>query len=775
MIAVSLNEAQQAAVAHVAGPMLVLAGAGSGKTRVLTVRLARLIDEHGVDPRHILAVTFTNKAAGEMKARVAQLLGSEPAGLWIGTFHAVCARLLRREAPSLGFSRAFTIYDEDDVEALVRRLVDDLGLPPKLYGARGVRHEISRAKNAMLAPETYAAEAADPYHANVARVYAAMGAALRRANAMDFDDLLLHPLTLFAEQPATLARYRDRLRFLLVDEYQDTNRAQYLLLRALAGEGGNLFVVGDDDQSIYGWRGADLRNILEFQRDYPGAKMVRLEENYRSTRSILEAANTVIAANRGRLGKTLFTRREGGEPITVLCAADERDEAEWLVREFLDRSRRAEHGFDEMAVLMRTNSQTRAFEEELRRHGVPYRVVGAVSFYERREVKDVLAYLRLVVNPDDDAAFRRAVAAPRRGIGEQSLELLTRSAAQWGWSLARTAAAAGRLPDLRPKAREALEQYARELEAMRAELGALQPAEALRGIVARTGFEAYLLEEDETGPERVENVAELINAAAAWSEEFGIPQMPGMEDAMAPGENAGNAEGRAPGEPSGNAEGGVPEADEGSPIQRFLAQAALTSNAEVERGENGVTLMTLHAAKGLEFPVVAITGLEEGLFPLSRADTPEALEEERRLCYVGVTRAKDKVFLTYATARRRGGELRASFPSRFLDDVPPALVEQRVTRPSWGLAREPRRRPAPFAGGSLALVAPEETDASETSDDAPLYRSGERVRHRRFGSGTIQRVEGRGRELKVAVQFDDETVGLKQLLAAYAGLEKDWE
>jgi DNA helicase-2/ATP-dependent DNA helicase PcrA len=758
MIPVSLNEAQQEAVAHVTGPMLVLAGAGSGKTRVLTVRLARLIDEHGVDPRHILAVTFTNKAAGEMKARVAQLLGAEPDGLWIGTFHAVCARLLRREAPSLGFTRAFSIYDEDDVEALVRRLVDDLGLPPKLYGARGVRHEISRAKNAMEAPEAYAQEAADPYHANVARVYAAMGAALRRANAMDFDDLLLHPLTLFTEQPATLARYRERFRFLLVDEYQDTNRAQYLLLRALAGDGGNVFVVGDDDQSIYGWRGADLRNILEFQRDYPGARLVRLEQNYRSTQSILEAANSVIAPNRARLGKTLFTRREGGEPITVVCAADERDEAEWLVREFLDRMRRGEHAFDEMAVLLRTNAQTRAFEEELRRCGVPYRVVGAVSFYERREVKDVLAHLRLVVNPDDDAAFRRAVAAPRRGIGEQSLEVLTRSAAQWGWSLSRTAAAAGRLSDLRPKAREGLEQYARELETTRAELAGLQPAEALRGIVARTGFERYLLEEDETGPERVENVAELINAAAAWSEEWGLEQSPDGEDA----------------DKTQDGEDGKEEA-EGSPIQRFLATATLTSNAEVERGQNGVTLMTLHAAKGLEFPVVAIAGLEEGLFPLSRADTPEAVEEERRLCYVGVTRAKDKVFLSYATARRRGGELRAAFPSRFLDDVPPALVEQRVTRPTWGMAREPRRRPLASSGGSLALVKSDEPDASETSDDAPLYRHGERVRHRRFGSGTIRRVEGRGRELKVAVEFDDEAVGLKQLLAAYAGLERDWE
>ena len=751
MIAVSLNDAQREAVGHVGGPMLVLAGAGSGKTRVLTVRVAHLVEEHGVDPRHILAVTFTNKAAGEMKGRVAQLLGREPDGLWIGTFHAVCARILRREAPHLGFSRSFTIYDEDDVEALVRRLVDDLGLPAKLYGGRGVAHEISRAKNAMLSAEAYAAEARDPYHANIARIYAALGAALRRANAMDFDDLLLHPLALFEGEPAILARYRERLRFLLVDEYQDTNRAQYLFLRALAGDGGNLFVVGDDDQSIYGWRGADLRNILEFQRDFPAAKLVRLEENYRSTRGILDAANSVIAPNSARLGKTLFTAREGGEPLTVVRAADERDEAEWLVREFLGRSRRGEHTFEEMAVLVRTNAQTRAFEEELRRSGVPYRVVGAVSFYERREVKDVLAHLRLVVNPDDDAAFRRAIAAPRRGVGEQSLDVVARWAAQWGWSLARTAAAAGRLPDLRPKAREALQQFGSSLEAARAELKDLQPAEALRGILARTGLERALLEEDETGPERVENVAELVNAAAAWSEEWGIQEP----------DDEGTREGE------GEAE---------SPISRFLAQAALTTSAEVEEGESGVTLMTLHAAKGLEFPVVAIAGLEEGLFPLSRADTPEALEEERRLCYVGITRAKDKVLLSYAAARRRGGELRPSLPSRFLADVPAALVEERVTRPSWSIARETPRRPrGPHR--SLLLVGEDEVETQmvEVSDDAPRYHPGERVRHRRFGSGTIRRVEGRGRDLKVAVEFDDEAVGVKQLLAAYAALERDWE
>jgi len=742
----ALNPAQREAVEHVEGPILVLAGAGSGKTRVLTARIAGLIERHGVDPRRILAVTFTNKAAAEMKHRVGTLLGREPDGLWIGTFHSVCARLLRREAHLLGFTRQFTIYDEDDSEALLRRVVDDLGLPPKLYPARALRHAISHAKNAMTTPEQYAADALDPYHANVARVYAAATLALKRANAMDFDDLLLHPLALFAQHPQREAEYQARFRFLLVDEYQDTNRAQYRFLQHLGGGHRNVFVVGDDDQSIYGWRGADLRNILEFQRDFPGARLVRLEENYRSTRAVLDVANAVIAPNTGRLGKTLRTTRQGGEPVTVVRAADDRDEAEWLVREFARRARQGEHAWEEMAILVRTNAQTRALEEELRRSAVPYRVVGAISFYERREVKDLLAYLRLAVNRDDDEAFLRAVAVPRRGIGETSLALLVAAARQWGWSLHRAASAAGRVPDLKPKARELLAAYAQDLDALAAELGTLQPAETLRALIARLHYDRWLLEEDETGPERMENVAELVNAAAAWSEEWGA----GIEE------------------------------EDGTPLERFLAQAALTANAEVSKGDRGVTLMTLHAAKGLEFPVVAVAGLEEGLFPLARAETPEAVEEERRLAYVGVTRAKDKLFLTWAGARRRQGMLMPAFPSRFLADVPPSLVEERVTRPMWSVAREPSR---PFGGmarrpsrpAPLALAAEPVEEFPEASDDAPRFVAGERVKHRRFGAGTIQAVQGRGRELKVAVAFDDEAVGLKQLLAAYAGLEREWD
>jgi DNA helicase-2/ATP-dependent DNA helicase PcrA len=742
-VSVALNDAQREAVEHVEGPILVLAGAGSGKTRVLTARIARLIDGHGVAPRRVLAVTFTNKAAAEMKHRVATLLGRSPDGMWIGTFHSVCARLLRREAPHLGFSRTFTIYDEDDNEALVRRVVDDLGLPAKLYSARAVRHEISAAKNGMVSPETYAADAIDPYHANIARVYAETIKALRRANAMDFDDLLLHPLTLFAEHPDRLAEYRARFQFLLVDEYQDTNRAQYQLLHQLAGELANLFVVGDDDQSIYGWRGADVRNILGFQKDFPGAKLVRLEENYRSTRPILDVANAAIAPNRGRIGKTLRATRAGGERVTVVRAADERDEAEWLVKTFVELVRSGDYGYQDIAVLVRTNAQTRAFEEELRRRGVAYRVVGAVSFYERREVKDLLAYLRLIVNRDDDEAFRRAVSVPRRGIGETSLVLLQTAAAQWGWSLHRTASAAGRVADLKPRAREALTQFAADLDAIGAELLALQPSEALRGIIQRLSYDRYLLEEDETGPERVENVNELVNASAAWSEEWGAPAAD----------------------------------EEGTPLERFLAQATLTTRAEVGGDKQGLTLMTLHAAKGLEFPIVAVAGLEEGLFPLARADTLEAIEEERRLAYVGITRARDRLFLSHAGSRRRNGQLMPSFPSRFLADIPPSLVEERVTRPTWGMAREPRYQPRGQRPrmAPLALAAEIEDAYPDLSDDAPRYVVGERVKHRRFGAGAIKEVAGRGKELKVLVAFDDEAVGDKQLLAAYAGLEREWE
>jgi DNA helicase-2/ATP-dependent DNA helicase PcrA len=744
--AAALNPAQREAVEHVHGPLLVVAGAGSGKTRVLTLRIARLIDQHGVPPRRIFAVTFTNKAAQEMKERVGRLLGTDPSGLWIGTFHGLAARLLRREAEALGFTREFSIYDEDDRLRLIKRLMEQQGHATKLFPPRAVQSVISAAKNRMRTPDALAADAPFDRLVQVAsEVYRALGPALRAANAMDFDDLLLHPLTLFQERPDRLTAYQERFQFLLIDEFQDTNLAQYLLVRRL-GHHGNVAAVGDDDQSIYSWRGADVRNMLDFQRDFPGTRLVRLEENYRSSQIVLDAANAVINENTARIGKVLHTQRRGGENVTLVAAADERDEAEWIVRELSGRQARGEHAASDMAVLYRTNAQSRALEEAFRRAGVPYRLVGAVSFYERREVKDLLAYLRLIANPADDEAFLRAIAVPRRGLGEASLVVLQERAARWKKPLLETASIAERIEDLRPNAREAFRQFAELIARIRNTAGATLPAPLLEQLVAAIDFEARLLEEGPEGAERWENVRELIASAAEWSEET---------------------------DPD-------PEEPSGTPLDRFLSEAVLVSaNDQVAGDERGVTLMTLHTAKGLEWPVVVIAGMEDGLFPLARAEEErEGLEEERRLCYVGLTRAKDKLYLSWARARRRGGELRPARASRFLSALPPAIVEERRTSGMWSLGGGMRRSGGWNEGRISEPLSPPATvsvAAEDESQDRPRYLKGERVRHRRFGAGIIQGLTGTGRDLKVAVAFDNEEVGVKHLLVAYAGLERDWE
>jgi len=752
-----LNPAQREAVEHVHGPMLVLAGAGSGKTRVLTSRIVNLIEQHGVPVQRIFAVTFTNKAAGEMKARVGRMLGRDPAGLWIGTFHSLSARLLRREAELLGFTRAFTIYDEDDREALVRRLLESKGHSPKTFTPRAVSSVISSAKNRMQGPEDLATSSPFDRLAKVAAdVYTALGPAMQAANAMDFDDLMLLPLRLFREHPDRLAAWRDRFAFILVDEFQDTNKAQYEMVRALGGHG-NVMVVGDDDQSIYGWRGADVKNMRQFQDDFPGTQVVKLEENYRSSQVVLDAANAVIAENRGRMGKTLVTRRRGGESITLLTAADERDEAEWVVRELMRRRQANDFEPRDMAVLYRTNSQSRAMEEAFRRAGMPYRLIGAISFYDRREVKDLLAYLRLIANPRDDAAFLRAIAVPRRGLGDTSLATLQDVASAWKQPLLAVARAADRAPELRPNVRIALLNFAQLVDSLAAQAQTLAPADVLERLIEAIKYEQVLMTEAD-GADRWENVRELVAATAEWSEVAG-------DD-----------------EPS-------------TPLERFLTEAALLSgNDKLAGSEDGVTLMTLHTAKGLEWPLVVMSGLEHGLFPLARSEeTPGGLEEERRLCYVGLTRSRDKLYLTWAQTRRRGGELRHSIRSKFVDAVPPEIVDEQRSSlvfsvgrqgggmtsgryTGWGRQRTrndesdssflPPSHPAALPGGEAA---------EDASQDSPRYVKGERVRHRRFGSGKIQGLIGTGRDLKVSVAFDDETIGVKQLLVAYAGLERDWE
>ncbi len=746
-----LNPAQREAAEHVSGPMLVLAGAGSGKTRVLTVRIARLIDAGGVPANRIFAVTFTNKAAGEMKDRVGQLLGRDPGGLWIGTFHSLSARILRREAPLLGFTHQYTIYDEDDRQALIRRLMDSRGHSTKLFTPRAVSSIISAAKNRMESPDDLARGATyDRLVAVAADVYGAMGPALQQANAMDFDDLLLHPLKLFREHPDRLAYYQHRFQFLLVDEFQDTNGAQYRLIEQMGREHRNVFVVGDDDQSIYGWRGADVRNMQQFLVDFPGAKTVRLEENYRSTALILDAANGVIAENVGRMGKTLRTTRAGGERLTLVACADERDEAEWIVRELNNRKARGDVEWNDVAILYRTNSQSRALEEAFRRAAIPYRLIGAVSFYDRREVKDLLAYLRLVANPKDDQAFLRVIGVPRRGIGESSLATLQEKAAAWSKPLLDAARLAGGIEGLRPNVRNALVRFAELIDGIRERSGQAPPAQVLEDAIRAVGYEDVLTQEGPEGVERWENVRELLASAADWSEIAVDEDVPG------------------------------------TPLERFLSEAALiTSNDKIVGEEGGVTLMTLHTAKGLEWPVVVMSGMEDGLFPLARAvEQPDGVEEERRLCYVGLTRARNKLYLSWARTRRRGGELKPGRPSRFLAALPPEAVDEERTTSLWSLPGRPSRSREERSGrgssgggwfGHEPVTESFMTQPEDASQDAPRYVKGERVRHRRFGSGTIRGLRGSGRDLKVEVHFDDEETGVKQLLVAYAGLERDWE
>ncbi len=729
-----LNAAQRDAVEHAGGPLLVLAGAGSGKTRVLTARIAHLVTDRGISPGRVLAVTFTNKAAAEMKRRIAALLGRDPGGLWIGTFHSLCARLLRREAARLGFTPQYTIYDEDDRLALIKRLMEARELSTKTFPPRLMQSVISNAKNRLLSPEELGAAAEDRVTRVAADIYHDMGAALARANAMDFDDLLLHPLTLFREHPDRLEFYQRRFDAVLVDEFQDTNRAQYLLVRHLARRHRDLCAVGDDDQSIYSWRGADVRNMLDFRTDFPDSIIVRLEENYRSTQVILDAANGVIADNTTRMGKTLFTSRGGGELVVVVQAADERDEAEWLARELRSLCANGVTSYQDVAVLYRTNAQSRAFEEAFRRSAVPHRVVGAVSFYDRREVKDLLAYLRLVANPADDEAFVRAVQVPRRGIGIGSLRTLRDGATAWKRPLLDSAGIADRIHGMRTGAKQALQDFAELFEVLRAEAAEASPAALLERIIELIEYEEHLKGEGFEGVERLENVRELVAAAAEWSEELGPDEI-------------------------------------GTPVERFLQSAALTTSEEKISGDpDGVTLMTVHTAKGLEWPVVAIAGLEDGLFPLSRAmESPEGMEEERRLAYVAVTRAQDRLYLIWARARRRGGQIMPGTASRFIESLPPGVVEERRTS---GLFGGEWYRPAP----RQRVRRTEEVSESELeSQDLPRFVKGERVHHRRFGPGVIRGVSGRGRDLKVIVDFEDDEVGEKHLLVAYAGLQRSME
>ena len=739
-----LNPSQREAVLHFEGPLLVLAGAGSGKTRVLTSRVARLIGHQGVDPKHVLAVTFTNKAAGEMRERIARILGETPAGMWAGTFHAIGARILRSAPHIVGRDRGFTIYDEDDQLNVVKRVMERRKISPKQFTPKAIHAAISSAKNALVSPAEYARLANDPFTKATSQVYEDLEAAFRAANAVDFDDLLVLPVRMLRESPAFHAELRSRFQFILVDEYQDTNHAQYQLVKMLGSEHQNVCVVGDDDQSIYGWRGADIRNILDFEKDFPNASIVRLEENYRSTPGILRVANAVISANTERRGKTLRPTRAEGDAVTVAGALDDRDEADFVVDEILAR-RQSNAGMQlrDAAILYRTNSQSRSMEEALRKQALPYRLIGSVRFYDRREIRDLMSYLKLIGNPNDDEAFRRAVSAPRRGLGETTIELLAERARAAAVPMLVAATRADLHEGIRAAARTSLGDFAGVILNFRERAKTDSVDAILRDLIDAIRYVEHLRAEGPEGEERIENVRELVTGAAeAVIEEGG--------------------------------EVGL------TPLEHFLQRASLVADLDkLDPNADAITLMTVHNAKGLEFPIVFVTGLEDGLFPLARAfDDPKMLEEERRLFYVAVTRAEEKLYLTHARSRRRNGETMPSIPSSFLATLPPTLVETKATMRLRATGRTVLPQPPSLRRPGSPLGswrrAPQDMDL-EASQDSPRYVKGERVKHARFGGGVITELGGTGKDTKVTVDFDDETIGRKRLVVAYAGLEREWD
>lgn len=721
-IPLALNEAQRAAVEHLDGPLLVVAGAGSGKTRVLTARIARLL-ERGVRPESVMAFTFTNRAAREMKERIERAVGERAARLWVGTFHATAVRILRREAAALDRPRSFAIYDREDQESVLREILRGLELPEAAYRLGTVLSRISDAKNALVTPAESARLAVSPYEKQIAECYALYSDALRAAGAFDFDDLIAETVRLLVERPEIGERYARRFEHVLVDEYQDTNHAQFRLVEALSRVHRNLFVVGDDDQSIYGWRGADLANVLEFEATFPGAEVVRLEQNYRSTGNILKAANAVIANNQARKGKNLWCDREDGALLRFVLAADEVEEA-GRIRAFLEERVRGGGRFDECAVLYRTNAQSRALETELRQRGILYEIVGGVAFYQRREVKDVLAYLRAAINPTDAVSFWRIWNTPRRGLGPAVRTQLEALLAERGGApeealrglvvgRALTRAALAGATDLLALLGEIRERQSGSMEAL------------MLHVLERSHYLPHLDgEERESANERRANLEELV-AAAVQSEER--------------------------------------ERDEessGSSLVDFLAETALTTDADrLAEGADRVLLLTAHNAKGLEFPVVVIAGLEEGLFPHGSAlDDPAELEEERRLFYVALTRARDRVLLTAAAYRRRFEGARGGSVSRFIDEIPPELLERVEARASRrGASGEPG--PRPWRSTWARAKAETGEEGAPVGLGVHAHRAGRsrvvgrEVYHESFGRGVVVDADGEGADARYTVRF----------------------
>ena len=715
-----LNPSQKEAVTHGKGPLLVLAGAGSGKTRIITERISYLVSSENVVPRSILAVTFTNKAANEMKERVNGLIGDLSRSLWIGTFHSVCLRILKREITHLeGFGRDFTIYDDADQIKLIKQCMAELDISDRTYTPRAIRSKIDGAKNKGLGPEDLNA---DVYEETIAKIYDLYEKELRRANALDFSDLLHVTVRLFNEKSDILKRYQELFQHILVDEYQDTNPVQYKIVELLSKKHRNLFVVGDDNQSIYGWRGADITNILDFEKDFPDTRIIKLERNYRSTKTILEASNKLISNNKHRRDKELWTENAQGEPISYYLARNEKDEAKYVCSQILLEIAKEEYAHKDIAIFYRTNTQSRQIEEELLYRSVPYRIVGGIGFYQRAEVKDVLAYLRVISNPRDEMSLRRIINVPARGIGKGTLQILEVVAEKNGVALYDALGLAAKDNTLSKSASVKLEKFhnlIKELISYSEENGI---GELIDRVLQKTGYLDILDRE----PERRENIGELFNIAAEYEKET----------------LKGNAQ--------------QPEETDISELNGFLDRVSLASDLDTYNDKTDqVSLMTLHSAKGLEFPLTFIIGLEENLLPHFNSVRDGEIEEERRLLYVGLTRAKKKIYLTSSSRRLIFGKEENPSPSRFLSEIPEEFITAAVYQgesgktPGYSAKKSNLPRKAPVI----------------QSGNGKSYKAGQQIEHKKFGLGTIRKVEGSGNGAKVTVHFA--RYGTKKIIASY--------
>ncbi|MGK0551244.1 DNA helicase PcrA [Enterococcus faecalis] len=741
-----MNPKQTEAVLHTEGPLLVMAGAGSGKTRVLTHRIAYLIEEKDVNPWNILAITFTNKAAKEMKERVAQLLDTGGEAVWVSTFHSMCVRILRRDVEQIGYERNFTIIDPAEQRTLMKRIIAELNIDPKKYDPRSILGTISNAKNELQTPEKVAELQGSPYEEIVAKCYDAYQKELRRNQCMDFDDLIMNTIRLFHEQPDTLAYYQNKFHYIHVDEYQDTNHAQYTLVNMLAARFRNLCVVGDADQSIYGWRGADMQNILDFEKDYTDATVILLEQNYRSTKKILNAANSVIQNNRNRKDKQLWTENIDGEKIVYYRGETERDETQFIVSQIQKEIRENQRIYGDFAVLYRTNAQSRVMEEMLLKSNIPYTMIGGHKFYDRKEIKDILAYLSIISNSSDSISFERIVNEPKRGIGKSSIEKLRNFASLHDWPLLE-AAQNVELANISGKAGKELGNFGLMIQGLTQMVPYLTITELVKETLQRSGYRDELLRQNNLEAQaRLENLDEFLTVTQEFDKRFEA-------------QNQGDTNGEA------------------TKLANFLSDLALVSDLDnLEESTSQVTLMTLHAAKGLEFPVVFLIGLEEGVFPLSRALLEEQeLEEERRLAYVGITRAEEILYVTNAFSRTLYGRTQYNRPSRFLEEIDAELIEKQ------GAAQTPQTATRTFDPKIFKDASPKKSayvqpackavsNKVASGGEKASWQAGDKVKHKAWGTGTVVRVNGTAKDLELDIAFPEK--GIKRLLAAFAPIEK---